>query len=39
MKNLEKFLFEWFKQMHSENVPISGTILCQKATEIALHSK
>jgi hypothetical protein len=38
-KGFENVLLEWIQQMHSENVPISRPILCQKATDIALHLK
>jgi hypothetical protein len=37
MKKCKNILMELFQQKRSENVPISGPILCQKATEIALR--
>jgi hypothetical protein len=36
---LEKILLEWFQQMRSDNVPINGPILREKANEIALRLK
>jgi hypothetical protein len=33
---LEKILLEWFQQMCSDNIPINGPILREKANEIAL---
>lgn len=30
-------LLEWFRQVRSQNVPVNGTILREKATEIALR--
>jgi hypothetical protein len=38
-EGLEMILLEWLQQMCSENVPISRTLLCQKAVDIALHLK
>lgn len=32
--DLDAVLFEWFKQKRSENIPISGPILCQKARDL-----
>jgi hypothetical protein len=34
---LEKILLEWFQQMRSDNVPINGPILREKANEITLR--
>ena len=34
-ENLEKALFDWFKGMQMNNLPISGTILREKATSYA----
>jgi hypothetical protein len=38
-KGLEKILLHWFQQVRSETVPVSTPVLCQKATDIALHLK
>lgn len=32
--DLDAVLFEWFRQRRSENIPITGPILCQKAKEL-----
>jgi hypothetical protein len=34
---LEKIPLEWFQQMRSDNVPINGPILREKANEIAFR--
>jgi len=34
--DFDAVLFEWFRQRRSENIPITGPILCEKAKE--LHS-
>ena len=38
-ENLEKELFDWFKRMHLNNWPISGTILKQKAISCELQAE
>jgi hypothetical protein len=32
---LETLLVQWFQQMRSENIPINGPMLREKATKIA----
>ena len=37
--NLEKVLFDWFKRMPMNNLPVSRTILREKAVSYAQNSK
>ena len=34
LADLDDILFEWFRQRRSENIPIIGPILCEKAKEL-----
>jgi hypothetical protein len=38
-EGLEKISLEWFQQICSENMPISMSILHQKAADTGLHLK
>ena len=35
-EELESYLFEWFKEVHSTNIPINGSVLKEKPLEIAI---
>jgi hypothetical protein len=36
-EELKTLLAQWFQQMRSENIPINGPVLQEKATKIALR--
>ena len=36
---LEDSLLSWFKNTRSDNIPISGPLLCEKATQLACQFK